>query len=640
MRISHQQRRASLGSKLLSLRPKIGSSDASTTTESIVSSKYLSTKAANSQPCQSETMLDRKSFAPKYNIRIFRKTSNDNDKPCRKPVVESDVETVDSTSASWGGDTHEGNENSAGVMMANAFFQREQLRRFNSSGERLEFPESPSRKKVTFAEELDDSSLSTASPPVERRASGINNNEYSAIPRSPRRPTVRDENKVVYVAEFEASKRSSSSDNFGGCNQIEKVSRPPPSRQKVTIDPDNKVNIPPPPFLQRKNTDNSTVKSKVPPPPPIQKRNTGGSNRNTNSSVQTPPRTHNSISGTTVRPSGNIPEFDKTYGRCINHPAILIAVKAPFRKSGWSVIRQNCPLCDNALQNNELSHEDDAGKGNGFHTHDVQPQMITQSRSRDHGSVTGSCPDVQAKETAQSRARTHGRVNRRSCHNAQSNQVSLSRARVHGNTKHQNLEGKLQREVSRHSRGSIVSVVEPGRASDLVHGHFGLVPYRSSMPSLCNEYRHCDKSYGEQNAKYRNAFISTPCVNENAPLDACENKGSRSNLTQSPIGRRQNYVVGSHNQTWDHLQPAYNYPAPSGHIRHEPSRIDAVVVTAMPWKSLMGAGEYTGDVNKNGVPAGRGRIVFDNGNVYEGCWMDGNPQEIAESLALIKETSS
>ncbi|KAL7470779.1 hypothetical protein ACHAXS_011038 [Conticribra weissflogii] len=631
MRGTHQQRRASLGSKLLSLRPKIGSGDASTTTESIVSSKYLGNKtaAANSQPCPNEIIVDRKLFAPKCNIRIFRKTSCDTDKSCRKPVVESDVETVDSTSASWGGDTHDGNEHSAGVTMANAFLQREQLRRPNSVGDRLGSPVSPIKKKVTFAEELDNSSMSKASPLVESPTSVTVNNDHSdVIPRSPRKPNIRDETKLVYAAEFESSKRCSPSTN---------VARPSPPRTKSNIGPNHKVNIPPPPFLQRKNTDNSNFDSHMLPPPPPQKKITSGNNQNANIPARQPPFM-------TARTAGIIPEFDKTYGRCVNHPSILIAVKAPFRNSGWSLIRHNCPLCDNELQNKETRNDEDNGKGNPGYLRDAKSQQVSKPRARVHGNITGLCTAAQAKDTALSSSRAPGSVTGRSFHDSQTNQISLSRARVHGNVKNQNHEGRPQRKQFRQPRGSIASDVEQGIASKPQPDHFGLVPYRSSMPSLCNDYLHLNTSHGGQHAQYHSVFFTPPSANENAPLNVCKDNanwnGSWSDLTLGSIDQRHNIMMSTRNQPLDYSRPNCNYPALSGHVQHGPTQCNAVVVNAMPWKSLMGAGKYTGDVNENGIPTGRGRIVFDNGNIYEGCWMDGNPQEIAETLALIEKNSA
>lgn len=53
------------------------------------------------------------------------------------------------------------------------------------------------------------------------------------------------------------------------------------------------------------------------------------------------------------------------------------------------------------------------------------------------------------------------------------------------------------------------------------------------------------------------------------------------------------------------------------------------IVKDMPFKTLMGPGRYSGEVNNFSIPTGKGKIVFDNGNVYVGQWKNGNPVELS-----------
>lgn len=267
------------------------------------------------------------------------------------------------------------------------------------------------------------------------------------------------------------------------------------------------------------------------------------------------------------------------------------------------MIRQNCPLCDKELQKKESKIEDDANERNPLHHADAQPKQISPSRTRVRGNITGHFSDPK------------------------SNQLSQTPAEMHGNFQNQNQEGNTQR--------SFVC----SRSGPNLH---------SGMPSLRKKYSHHDTTccYGGSNAPHHGKAFSPPQrANGNVPLDvrrsSMNRNGSRnSNSAQSPINEWRSNIVSCHNQTWDQDQPGCNNQAPSGHQRHDPSQKNANVVAFMSWKSLIGDGEYSGEVNENCVPEGKGRIVFDSGEIYEGYWMDGNPKEIAESLALIQKIYS
>ncbi|KAL7465844.1 hypothetical protein ACHAXS_006153 [Conticribra weissflogii] len=55
--------------------------------------------------------------------------------------------------------------------------------------------------------------------------------------------------------------------------------------------------------------------------------------------------------------------FDKTSGRCVHHPSIIVARKKPFAK-GWDMIRDGCPLCmDKKDQDQQESSRPKGSKG-------------------------------------------------------------------------------------------------------------------------------------------------------------------------------------------------------------------------------------------------------------------------------------
>ncbi|KAL7463770.1 hypothetical protein ACHAXS_004126 [Conticribra weissflogii] len=496
---------------------------------------------------------------------------------------------------------------SAGLSLANAFLRRERLR--YSGKERLATPVSPSKKKVTFADKSDDTSCSTSSPQAETKISVPNNNNNSKdIPHSLRTPTIREKTTFEYVAEFESSRRCNSSNSVGGSIlHKNKVSRPP-------TNPDGKINMTPLPYLQRRNTDGCDLNNDPSPPiSPLYQTNGSGSKQTANVTLRPYHLRRNSISGTTVETTGNIPDFDKTYGRCVKHPATLIAIKAPFRKSGWRLIRNNCPLCDSELKTKESNNEDDARRGSPVYHPDTQPQQLSLSNARVRGTVSEDFPDSKSKQFSRSCSR------RQRC------------------VKNQNQEGKPKRKQPHRPRDS--GIVGQGRTPIPMSDHIGPEPYhRSSMPSLCNKYPHNDRTYhGGNNAQYH---LKPPqCASNFATLDAGRKNASWPCRGQHPIDPMHNNMVW-HNARGQQRPPSCNNPAPSGHLRRGPSESNVTTVAAMSWKSLIGAGKYSGEVDKNGVPAGKGRIVFDSGSVYEGRWMDGNPKEIAESLAIIEKFSS
>ena len=41
-------------------------------------------------------------------------------------------------------------------------------------------------------------------------------------------------------------------------------------------------------------------------------------------------------------------------------------------------------------------------------------------------------------------------------------------------------------------------------------------------------------------------------------------------------------------------------------------------------KVRFGKTEYEGPVNSSGKPSGQGKLIEENGTVYEGCFLDGN----------------
>lgn len=80
-------------------------------------------------------------------------------------------------------------------------------------------------------------------------------------------------------------------------------------------------------------------------------------------------------------------------------------------------------------------------------------------------------------------------------------------------------------------------------------------------------------------------------------------------------------------RTYEGVRASYSSPKPANVlvVNYVPQGEKLETVMGMEWRSPLGNGKYTGDWDKElFAPHGRGVMVFDDGSVYSGHFVDGN----------------
>ncbi len=140
----------------------------------------------------------------------------------------------------------------------------------------------------------------------------------------------------------------------------------------------------------------------------------------------------------------------------------------------------------------------------------------------------------------------------------------------------------------------------------------------------------CKKSSGEDfsiRGRGKPGKTSTSCLRKRGELLSFDLSSS---LTEIVEALDQHFADEQHATSCHEF--GHSNGEGSGNCDLEPrarNRSRGWIVKDMPYKTVMGLGIYSGQVNNFSIPSGRGKIVFDNGNVYDGEWRNGNPVELS-----------
>eukprot|EP00984_Skeletonema_dohrnii_P016041 scaffold7039_cov153-Skeletonema_dohrnii-CCMP3373.AAC.2 len=250
--------------------------------------------------------------------------------------------------------------------------------------------------------------------------------------------------------------------------------------------------------------------------------------------------------------------FDKKTGRCKKHPSVIIAKKSTFRPGTWEVVKKNgCPLCAEA----------EAKVGSD---RDEVVQEIDKDTKRKMDLLLKGGQDI-SEDT--------------------SSHLWTSRSHDH--------EGDW-------SHGSQVEVHQPVTA------------VTSNPPCQDLFVGQSQRNWQQYLTKgKRNTSRQRGSIRSNLP-ERDTSRGRRASSTGRSASRERRLGAGRKL------------------FGRAPEKIDCNdrevnnVVNNMPFTDNFGdSGIYTGQVNDDGRPNGKGSMKYDNGIFYEGAWTDGSQDEKA-----------